>query len=134
MPFLSMPRTCSLCINIHTPSHPQKTQKKMGNFWRHISGHDMQEKAMNNIEEKGPLEDHNNLRDFTSSSSTTTTSTTVKIKITKKQLKELLGKAEVKGLSVQQILSQLMNASGDHRSYDQPQQQSWRPNLQSIPE
>ena len=95
----------------------------------------MQEKAaMNNIEEKGPLEDHNNLRDFTSSSSTTTTtSTTVKIKITKKQLKELLGKAEVKGLSVQQILSQLMNASGDHRSYE-PQQQSWRPNLQSIPE
>ncbi|XP_061983095.1 uncharacterized protein LOC133702796 [Populus nigra] len=105
----------------------------MGNFWRHISGHDMQEKAMNNIEEKGPLGDHNKMRDFTSSSSTTTTSTTVKIKITKKQLKELLGKAEVKGLSVQQILSQLMNASSDHRSYE-PQQQSWRPNLQSIPE
>ncbi|KAG6755454.1 hypothetical protein POTOM_041280 [Populus tomentosa] len=104
----------------------------MGNFWRHISGHDMKEKAMNNIQEKG-LEDHNNMRDFTSSSSTTTTSTTVKIKITKKQLKELLGKAEVKELSVQQILSQLVNASGDHRSYE-PQQQSWRPNLQSIPE
>ena len=93
----------------------------------------MQEKAMNNMEEKGPLGDHDNMRDFTSSSSTTTTSTTVKIKITKKQLKELLGKAEVKGLSVQQILSQLMNASSDHRSYE-PQQQSWRPNLQSIPE
>ncbi|XP_011030782.1 PREDICTED: uncharacterized protein LOC105130129 [Populus euphratica] len=102
----------------------------MGNFWRHISGHDMREKAMNNTEEKGPLGDHNNMRDFTSSSST---SATVKIKITKKQLKELLGKAEVKGLSVQQILSQLMNASSDHRSYE-PQQQSWRPNLQSIPE
>lgn len=93
----------------------------------------MQEKAMNNMEEKGPLGDHDNMRDFTSSSSTTTTSTTVKIKITKKQLKELLGKAEVKGLSLQQILSQLMNASSDHRSYE-PQQQSWRPNLQSIPE
>jgi len=93
----------------------------------------MQEKAMNNMEEKGPLGDHDNMRDFTSSSSTTTTSTKVKIKITKKQLKELLGKAEVKGLSLQQILSQLMNASSDHRSYE-PQQLSWRPNLQSIPE
>ncbi|KAB5534826.1 hypothetical protein DKX38_017912 [Salix brachista] len=62
-----------------------------------------------------------------------TKGTKVKIKITKKQLKELLGMAEVRELSVQQVLSQLMNLSSDCRSYE-PQQQSWRPNLQSIPE
>ncbi|KAF9672991.1 hypothetical protein SADUNF_Sadunf11G0101900 [Salix dunnii] len=97
-----------------------------------VSGHDMQEKAVNSTEEKRFLGDHKNIRDFRSSSSSTT-STKVKIKITKKQLKELLGKAEVSELSVQQVLSQLMNVSSDHRSYE-PQQQSWRPNLQSIPE
>ncbi|TXG68314.1 hypothetical protein EZV62_003249 [Acer yangbiense] len=51
--------------------------------------------------------------DFRVSSSTKTTTTTeVKIKITKKQLEELLGRAELKQLSVQQVqLAQLMNVS-----------------------
>ncbi|KAF8414089.1 hypothetical protein HHK36_002088 [Tetracentron sinense] len=57
--------------------------------------------------------------------------TEVKIKITKKQLEELLGKVDVQGLSVQQVLAQLMNVSDQ---YDQTQHRSWRPALQSIPE
>jgi DNA-binding transcriptional regulator YhcF (GntR family) len=110
----------------------------MGNCLRHesqdFSGFDMQEKAMNSIKEEGLLGD-NNTGDFTSCSPTTTTSTTkVKIKITKKQLEELIGKVEVKELSVEQILSMLMNGSSNDRSYEAHDQLSWRPNLQSIPE
>ncbi|KAJ6376575.1 hypothetical protein OIU76_025681 [Salix suchowensis] len=108
----------------------------MRNLLRHesqrVSGHEIQAKAMNSTEEKRFLGDHKNTRDFRSSSSSTT-GTKVKIKITKKQLKELLGMAEVRELSVQQVLSQLMNVTSDHRSYE-PQQLSWRPNLQTIPE
>jgi len=94
----------------------------------------MQEKAMNSIKEEGLLGD-NNTGEFTSCSPTTTTTSTtkVKIKITKKQLEELIGKVEVKELSVQQILSMLMNGSSNDRSYE-AHQLSWRPNLQSIPE
>ncbi|KAJ0102505.1 hypothetical protein Patl1_04200 [Pistacia atlantica] len=65
---------------------------------------------------------------FTSSSTTGTTE--VKIKITKKQLEELLGKVDVKELSVQQVLVQLMNVSDRYESHHR----SWRPALQSIPE
>ncbi|XP_011009063.1 PREDICTED: uncharacterized protein LOC105114263 [Populus euphratica] len=111
----------------------------MGNCLRHesqdFSGFDMQDKVMNNIEEEGLLGD-NNTGDFISCSPTTTTTTTtkVKIKITKKQLEELIGKVEVKELSVEQILSMLMNGSSNDRSYEAHDQLSWRPNLQSIPE
>ncbi|KAF8391554.1 hypothetical protein HHK36_023860 [Tetracentron sinense] len=52
----------------------------------------------------------------------------VKIKITKKQLEELLEKADVQGVSVEQVLAQFMNVSHDQ------QHRSWRPALQSIPE
>jgi hypothetical protein len=95
----------------------------------------MQEKAMNSIKEEGLLGD-NNTGEFTSCSPTTTTTSTtkVKIKITKKQLEELIGKVEVKELSVEQILSMLMNGSSNDRSYEAHDQLSWRPNLQSIPE
>ncbi|KAI5605785.1 hypothetical protein POPTR_001G435400v4 [Populus trichocarpa] len=111
----------------------------MGNCLRHesqdFSGFDMQEKAMNSIKEEGLLGD-NNTGEFTSCSPTTTTTSTtkVKIKITKKQLEELIGKVEVKELSVEQILSMLMNGSSNDRSYEAHDQLSWRPNLQSIPE
>lgn len=57
--------------------------------------------------------------------------TEVKIKITKKQLEELLGRADVKDMSVQQVLEQLIRVSD---RCDQTHQQSWRPALQSIPE
>ncbi|XP_058099667.1 uncharacterized protein LOC131244011 [Magnolia sinica] len=57
-------------------------------------------------------------------------STEVKIKITKKELEELLGKLDIQGMSIEKVLTQLMDAGGEchlrHRS--------WRPALQSIPE
>ncbi|KAF5177431.1 hypothetical protein FRX31_032984 [Thalictrum thalictroides] len=56
-------------------------------------------------------------------------STAVKIKITKKQLEELLGRADVQSLSIEQVLTQLINIS-DIESQAQP----WKPVLQSIPE
>ncbi|KAF9589023.1 hypothetical protein IFM89_018262 [Coptis chinensis] len=56
--------------------------------------------------------------------------TEVKIKITKKELEELLGKVDVQGLSVEQVLSHLINASDEYHTH----QKSWRPALQSIPE
>ncbi|KAE9456649.1 hypothetical protein C3L33_11583, partial [Rhododendron williamsianum] len=81
--------------------------------------------------------DKNNKADVSSSSSPPSTTATpatktteVKIKITKKQLEELLGKVEVQGLSVHQLLDQLMSASDRFVA----QQRSWRPALQSIPE
>ncbi|KAH7546708.1 hypothetical protein FEM48_Zijuj01G0230300 [Ziziphus jujuba var. spinosa] len=58
-------------------------------------------------------------------------STEVKIKITKKQLEELLGRAAVKDMSVQQVLEQLIRVSD---GFGQNNQRSWRPALQSIPE
>ncbi|KAI3702978.1 hypothetical protein L6452_28732 [Arctium lappa] len=57
-------------------------------------------------------------------------STEVKIKISKKQLEELLGRADVQGLTVEQVLAQLMNVSDRFDTH----QRSWRPALHSIPE
>ncbi|GAU20484.1 hypothetical protein TSUD_130410 [Trifolium subterraneum] len=56
--------------------------------------------------------------------------TEVKIKITKKQLEELLSKVDMRELRVEQVLAQLMNHSNGYKSF----QRSWRPALQSIPE
>ncbi|XP_057957261.1 uncharacterized protein LOC131150516 [Malania oleifera] len=58
------------------------------------------------------------------------THTQVKVKITKRKLEELLGKVEVQGLPVQQVLAHLMNAGDRYEA----EQRAWRPNLQSIPE
>ena len=66
----------------------------------------------------------------------------VKIKITKKELDHLLGRASggpMQGLSVEQFLSHLLNNGGGdlHRhSFGglMEHQRSWRPGLQSIPE
>ncbi|KAA8523683.1 hypothetical protein F0562_010106 [Nyssa sinensis] len=52
--------------------------------------------------------------------------TEVKIKISKKQLEDLLSRMDVQGLSVQQVLAQLVNG--------ETHQRAWRPALQSIPE
>ncbi|QCD78319.1 uncharacterized protein LOC114188839 [Vigna unguiculata] len=54
----------------------------------------------------------------------------VKIKISKKQLEELLSKVDVRDLKVEQVLSQLMDHSGGFQALQRP----WRPALQSIPE
>ncbi|CAI8584761.1 unnamed protein product [Vicia faba] len=58
------------------------------------------------------------------------TTTEVKIKITKKQLEELLRKVDIREMKVEQVLAQLMNHSNGYKSF----QRSWRPALQSIPE
>ncbi|CAK9317711.1 unnamed protein product [Citrullus colocynthis] len=60
-----------------------------------------------------------------------TTATEVKIKITKRQLEELLGKVDVKEMSVQQVLAQLIGV-GDQ--FHESRHRHWRPVLQSIPE
>ncbi|MFS7940678.1 hypothetical protein Hanom_Chr05g00467271 [Helianthus anomalus] len=57
--------------------------------------------------------------------------TEVKIKITKKQLEELLGMKEMHGLTLEQVLARLMN--GGDRVFES-NQRSWRPALPSIPE
>ncbi|MBA0580310.1 uncharacterized protein LOC105787199 [Gossypium raimondii] len=54
----------------------------------------------------------------------------VKVKISKKQLEELLGRVDAKELSVQQVLEQLINVGNQYEA----NQRSWRPALQSIPE
>ncbi|KAH9651700.1 hypothetical protein KPL70_026852 [Citrus sinensis] len=73
---------------------------------------------------------------FITSPTSAASSTEIKIKITKKQLEELLGKADVKGLSVQQVLAHLINVnvSSSNDRYHETNQRSWRPALQSIPE
>ncbi|KAJ1389570.1 hypothetical protein SESBI_38187 [Sesbania bispinosa] len=63
-------------------------------------------------------------------SSTTVARTEVKIKITKKQLEELLGKVDVKELRVEQVLAHLMEHSCQYHSLHRP----WKPALHSIPE
>ncbi|KAL0443377.1 UNVERIFIED_CONTAM: hypothetical protein Slati_2060400 [Sesamum latifolium] len=57
-------------------------------------------------------------------------STEVKIKISKKELEQLVKKADAEGLSVQQVLAQLMDVGDRFEAH----QRSWRPALQSIPE
>lgn len=58
------------------------------------------------------------------------TTTEVKIKITKKQLEELIGKMEVKEIGIEHILSHLVKHSHQYHSFHRP----WRPALYSIPE
>nr|GFB03803.1 hypothetical protein [Tanacetum cinerariifolium]GFB04476.1 hypothetical protein [Tanacetum cinerariifolium] len=58
------------------------------------------------------------------------TKTEIKIKISKKQLEEVLGRTDVQGLTVEQVLAQLMNVS----EYFESHEHQWRPALQSIPE
>ncbi|KAI3673803.1 hypothetical protein L6452_39933 [Arctium lappa] len=68
---------------------------------------------------------------FSTSDGKRAPTTEVKIKITKKQLEELLGMKEMKGLTLQQVLNQLMNGGDGGFESDQ---RSWRPALESIPE
>lgn len=61
--------------------------------------------------------------------------TEVKVKMTKKQLEELMGRVELKQMTVQQVLAQLiMTVSSNSDPYETDHQQPWRPVLQSIPE
>ncbi|KAF2288759.1 hypothetical protein GH714_012266 [Hevea brasiliensis] len=88
------------------------------------SGSSRPDNKVMNIEEEELLGDDERLL-----TSSTTSSTEVKIKITKKQLEELLGRVDMKELSVEQVLAQLMNVSS--HQYES-HQRSWTPNLQSY--
>ena len=59
----------------------------------------------------------------------------VKIKITKKELEELLARVDMQGVTLEHVLAQLMiNGTDNDRSADMQRQRSWRPALKSIPE
>nr|XP_009782220.1 PREDICTED: uncharacterized protein LOC104230998 [Nicotiana sylvestris]XP_016485817.1 PREDICTED: uncharacterized protein LOC107806207 [Nicotiana tabacum] len=63
----------------------------------------------------------------------------MKIRITKKELEEMLGRVnmQMQGVTVDQVLSaMLMNskADGSHHNIQRKQFSSWRPRLQRIPE
>ncbi|KAK9072274.1 hypothetical protein SSX86_008707 [Deinandra increscens subsp. villosa] len=69
--------------------------------------------------------------DRNSSSDGGRATTEVKIKITKKQLEELLGMKEMQGLTVEQVLTRLINGGDGGFDFHQ---RSWSPVLYSIPE
>lgn len=61
----------------------------------------------------------------------------VKIKITKKELEDLLARVDMQGVTLEHVLAQLMNINAtvdSDRPADMQRQSSWRPALQSIPE
>lgn len=101
-----------------------------GDYWGSPAHEGLHAKAMKvEAEDEGRL-----LREErvlpTSTPLTSRTDTVVKMKIRKKQLEELLGKVDIHGLSVQQVLSRLLSVGDHHRLH----QRSWRPALQSVPE
>ncbi|GAA0169685.1 hypothetical protein LIER_24114 [Lithospermum erythrorhizon] len=55
----------------------------------------------------------------------------VKIKISKKKLQELVNMGNIEGLTIQQMIVQLMDVGN---KYEPQHHKSWRPALQSIPE
>lgn len=54
----------------------------------------------------------------------------LKIKVTKKELEELLGRADMVGMSTVQLLVELVKVKGEFEVRHRP----WKPSLQSIPE
>lgn len=60
-----------------------------------------------------------------------TPATEVKIKITKKQLEELLGMKEMHGMTIEQVLTRLINGGEGVFDFNQ---RTWKPELYSIPE
>ncbi|CAL9015165.1 unnamed protein product [Prunus brigantina] len=113
------------------------------------SNNNKKKKAYNHLVEKQRL-----LGEIISSASTSSTSSTsingdqVKIKITKKELDELVHGGNQQGLSsVEQLLDRLLTTDGpdedqnfyemDHQDqdfYEMDNQRPWRPVLQTIPE
>ncbi|XP_038896531.1 uncharacterized protein LOC120084782 [Benincasa hispida] len=93
-----------------------------GEDWDFLAaeGHDGQEGLLRDGEKKK-----------CSAAVASTTAATVKIKITKRQLEELLGKVDIKEISVQQVLAQLIGV-GDQ--FHESRHRHWRPVLQCIPE
>ncbi|KAH0985879.1 hypothetical protein GBA52_013056 [Prunus armeniaca] len=110
------------------------------------SNNKKKKKAYNHLVEKERL-----LGEIISSASTSSTSTNgdqVKIKITKKELDELVHGGNLQGLSsVEQLLDRLLTTNGpdedqnfyemdrqDQDFYEMDHQRPWRPVLQTIPE
>ncbi|KAJ8622055.1 hypothetical protein MRB53_030584 [Persea americana] len=56
--------------------------------------------------------------------------TKIKIKPTKKQMEELLAKVGMHGMSIELMLTQLVNKDGECHLHHR----AWQPELQSIPE
>lgn len=84
--------------------------------------------ASSNMEKKRLLgEKRNSFTSLASSSSTRE----VKIKMTKRELEELVRNVEMQGLSLEQVLARMINGNN---GYQLEHQRSWRPVLQSIPE
>ncbi|XXG42329.1 hypothetical protein AAC387_Pa01g2642 [Persea americana] len=83
------------------------------------------DKRFENVNHKGEMENVSLLGEKHEISSTE-----IKIKLTKKQMEELLAEVGMRGMSIERVLTQLVNKGGDchlrHRA--------WRPALQSIPE
>ncbi|XP_010538708.1 PREDICTED: uncharacterized protein LOC104812967 [Tarenaya hassleriana] len=67
-----------------------------------------------------------------SGGSSSSSSHEIKIRMTKKDLEELMKRISVKGLTAEEILAKLLTDGGDQFSSEN--QRSWRPALQSIPE
>lgn len=120
-----------------------------GEDWGYLASNDhrdhnqMKTTKMEEEEEEGLLGGENGKSGSYDSSSTTLKigggggggATEVKIKMTKKQLEELMGRVELKQMTVQQVLAQLiMTVSSNSDPYETDHQRPWRPVLQSIPE
>lgn len=91
-------------------------------------GNCMKKESSMQLEEDHFLMEENNKENVHSS---TTKIKEVKIKITKKQLSELMGKADIQGLSIHQLLTKLMNVD---EGLELHHHRSWRPALHTIPE
>ncbi|EEF43875.1 uncharacterized protein LOC8284205 [Ricinus communis] len=79
-------------------------------------------------------EDLDMMGGFMSSSSSSTRE--VKIKITKKELEELMARVDMQGLSMEEVLASLINSSSADKNLEMEchHHRSWKPALQSIPE
>ncbi|GAV86404.1 DUF4228 domain-containing protein [Cephalotus follicularis] len=85
--------------------------------------------TISNTEKKMLLDDEK--RNSSTSLFASSSTREMKIKITKRELEELIRKVDMQGLSLEQVLAQMINGND---GYQLEHQRSWRPVLQSIPE
>ncbi|KAJ0081268.1 uncharacterized protein LOC116111791 [Pistacia vera] len=86
-----------------------------------------------NVEKRRLLSEKGGFSSSSSLSSSSPSTREVKIKISKKELEELVHRVDMQGLSLKQVLEKLIDANIDHHHHLE-HQRSWRPVLQSIPE
>ncbi|CAK7351189.1 unnamed protein product [Dovyalis caffra] len=58
----------------------------------------------------------------------------VKIKITKRELEEIMARVNMQGLSMEQVLARFVNSTSDLKFEMEHHHRHWKPALQSIPE